>query len=128
MELHRARQDDWALQPLISHLNRWKEEGVASIFCVTSLSGADRLQKLLLRYDCNASLHRDAASWRDWGGDTPEIRIARISEGFVLPAAGIALVTEEEIFGPREKPKHGQSIREFSDASTLKKLAPGDCG
>ena len=64
------------------------------------------------------------ATWSSPG--KVEVRVAAISSGFELPSEGLVVMTEEEIFGPRERRrKTGQ--RPGSDgALALERIAAGD--
>src|SRR5262249_59292242 len=66
--------------------------------------------------------------WRWSAAGRVEIRVAELSEGFTLPADRLALVTEEEIFGPRAKRRAVSHPAWPAGASleSLAPLAPGD--
>jgi transcription-repair coupling factor (superfamily II helicase) len=66
--------------------------------------------------------------WRWSAAGRVEIRIAELSEGFTLPSDRLALVTEEEIFGPRAKRRVATNPAWPAGAAleSLAQLAPGD--
>jgi transcription-repair coupling factor (superfamily II helicase) len=127
--LRARRQEgrDDALAPLVSQIEGWREQGFRVVLSARTLSAAERLRTLLGEYGVGASLARDPTplwSWSSPGG--VEVRVARLSEGFLLPAEGLVLVTEEEVFGPREKRRRVSGWREGDAALALEKLSPGD--
>jgi transcription-repair coupling factor (superfamily II helicase) len=103
-ELTRARTSDTALAPLVHQLERWVEERWRVVLATTSLSGAERLRTLLEEYGVRARTASDGRPvWRWSAPGRVEIRVAPVSEGFLLPIERLVLVTEEEIFGSRER-------------------------
>src|SRR5262249_38187343 len=55
-----------------------------------------------------------------------EIRIAALSEGFALPIERLSVVTEEEIFGPRERKRAQTRWPDAAAVESLGHLAVGD--
>ena len=105
----------------------WRAEGLRVVLAAPSLSGADRLARLLAERGVAAALARQPepfARWAPEGG--VEVRVAPLSAGFVLPAERLAVVTEEEVFGPRERRRRAASLREGAAIEALAHLAPGD--
>jgi len=116
-----------ALTPLVQALTRWREAGLRVVLVAATLSAAARLRTLLAEYDVSASLVREAAPVWQWSAPGAlEVRIGDISEGFILRDEGLVVVTEEEIFGPREKRRHAGSWREGAALEALGQLSPGD--
>jgi len=126
-ELARARASDAALLPLVTKLEGWLRERWRVVLAAPALSGAERLRQLLAEYGLDPKLVRDARPVSAWGrASRVEVRVAGVSEGFVLPGERLALVTEEEVFGPRERRRHHLSIRETAAIEGLGQLQPGD--
>ncbi len=126
-ELARRRTGDAALLPLIQAIERWRAERWRVVIATPALSGAERMRQLLLEYGLDAALARDAREIASWGRPGKlEVRVAAISEGFVLPLARTVVVTEEEIFGPRERRRTKVSVREAAALESLAQLKPGD--
>jgi transcription-repair coupling factor (superfamily II helicase) len=99
-----ARTGERALEPLADALEEWRSEGWRVVLSVSSLSHAERLRTLLTGYGIAARTVTDSRPvWRWAATGRPEVRVAALSEGFSLPLEKLAVVTEEEIFGPREK-------------------------
>ena len=126
-ELVRQRTHEDALRPLVERIDAWTEEGWRVVLACQSLSGAERLRTLLGEYGVDASLGRDAQPLFRWSAPgRVEVRVAALSAGFVLPLEAIAIATEEEIFGPREKRRARAVWQEGSSVEALAQLAPGD--
>ena len=126
-ELARARTGDAALLPLIQAIERWCGERWRVVLATPALSGAERLRQLLLEYGYDARLARDAREIAHWGRPGKvEVRVAAISGGFALPLARTVVVTEEEIFGPRERRRTKVSMREAAALESLAQLKTGD--
>ena len=126
-ELARSRTGDAALLPLLNAIERWCRDRWRVVLAAPALSGAERLRQLMLEYGHDARLARDAREIKHWGRPGKiEVRVAAISEGFVLPLAHTVLVTEEEIFGPRERRRTKVSMREAAALESLAQLKTGD--
>ncbi len=125
--LRERRHAGEALRPLIEALDRWTAEGLRVVLSTGALSAADRLHTLLTEYGVAASLDREPAELGAWGAaGQVSVRIGAAREGYVLRAEGLAVVTEEEIFGPREKRRHTGSWRRGDAALALGQLSAGD--
>ncbi|MEN8181768.1 MAG: CarD family transcriptional regulator, partial [Myxococcota bacterium] len=126
-ELVRSRTREGALRPLVDRIEGWVARGLRVVATAPALSGAERLRTLLEEYGVHASLARDLAPLWHWSAPgCVEVRVAGLSAGFVLPLEGLAVVTEEEIFGPRERRRSRRSHREEFSFEALAQLAPGD--
>ncbi len=116
-----------ALEPLVQALERWCGEGLRVVLSAAALSGADRLHTLLGEYGVAAELVREPVPLWEWSAPgRVEVRVGAAGEGFVLRDEGIALATEEEVFGPREKRRRAGSFREGAAVEALGQLAAGD--
>jgi len=98
------------------------------VLSVSSPSHARRLSELLSDYGIDAQLgKRGRPCWRWSLPGRVEIRTAPISEGFDLPMEGLAVVTEEVIFGPREKSRRARARwPEGAAVEALGQLSAGD--
>jgi len=126
--LVKARTGEQALEPLIDRLAEWISERWRVTLAVPALSGAERLRELLATYEVTARVANDGFPiWRWSSPGRIEVRVAPVSEGFSLPIERLAVVTEEEIFGPRERRRGGRlSLMESAAIEALAQLAPGD--
>ena len=85
-------------------LQIWRDERWRVVLSASSLSHAERLRGLLAEYAVDARISSDPRPvWRWSGTGRVEVRAMPLSEGFALPIEKLAVVTEEEIFGPRQK-------------------------
>ncbi len=125
--LAESRTHEHALSPLADELADWLLEHWRVVITVASLSAAERLKDLLSQYGIQSSTIGDPRPvWRWSLPGRLEIRIAPLSEGFSLPLARLAVVTEEEIFGKRERRRQRSGWREGAAVEGLGQLAPGD--
>lgn len=114
-----------ALEPLVEALAEFGEAGLVTIITARTETQADRLVTLLKHRSVRASRTGDASVAASPG----ELRVvtAPLARGVVAPSEGLALVTEEEIFGARAKrkaePKRGGTKAFLED---LRTLDPGD--
>ena len=127
LQLRRSRGTDAGLTPLAEQIESWRDEGWRVVLAANSLSSADRLQRMLGEYHVRCSLVRTPAPATTWAEPgRVEVRIAPLSSGFLLPAARLAVVSEEEIFGVRRRARRHVDVREGAAIEALAQLAPGD--
>lgn len=126
-ELTAARTSDLALAPLVERLEEWRSKRWRTVLTTASLSGAERLRTLLSDYGIQARTHTEPRPvWRWSGTARIEIRAVPFSAGFELPCENLAVVTEEEIFGPREKRRKRSKWPSGVTIEGLSQIAPGD--
>jgi transcription-repair coupling factor (superfamily II helicase) len=125
--LRKSRSSDAPLGPLVTRLEAWRAaRWRTSLFC-GSLSQAERLRHLLDRHGISAQIAGEPRpAWRWSVPGRVEIRTAPLSEGFALPSEKLAVVTEEEIFGPREKRRTRSRWPEGASVESLGHLRTGD--
>jgi transcription-repair coupling factor (superfamily II helicase) len=126
-ELAASRTHERALNPLVDRLALWVSERWRVVITCAALSGAERLRDLLNQYDFETYSATDTRPiWRWSRPGRVEVRVASLSEGFALEAERLVVVTEEEIFGPREK-RHRKTHWEGTDpVEGIAQLSPGD--
>ncbi|MGH0036061.1 MAG: transcription-repair coupling factor [Myxococcota bacterium] len=127
-DLARWRTRDHALEPLVDSLAEWLAEGWRVVLACPALSGAERLRHLLSEYGLETrAAHDQRPLWRWSAPGRVEVRVAECSEGFALPGERLAVLTEEEIFGPREHRRRGRSDwPEGAAVEGLAQLSTGD--
>jgi transcription-repair coupling factor (superfamily II helicase) len=127
-ELLRTRTHERALAPLAAALAGWRGDRQSVVLSASSLSHAERLRALLAQYQIPARVAADAKpAWRWSAPGRVEIRVAPLSAGFSLPLEKLVVVTEEEIFGPREKQRRrSQRWPDGGAVDALGQLATGD--
>ncbi|TFG94479.1 MAG: transcription-repair coupling factor, partial [Myxococcales bacterium] len=120
-ELARARSGERALGPLARMLETWRADRWRTLLTASSLSHAERLRALLGEYGVPARVETEARpAWRWSRPGAVEIRTMELSEGFSFPVERLAVVTEEEIFGPREKKRSARA--HWPDAAAVESL------
>jgi transcription-repair coupling factor (superfamily II helicase) len=125
--LMKSRSHEEALAPLVEALEEWRREGWRIVLTAASLSGAERLRTLLEEYGIEARIDiKPKPVWRWSGTGRIEVRTADLSEGFTLPIEKLAVVTEAEIFGPREKRRTRTRWPDGAAVETLAQLGIGD--
>ncbi|HEX9104936.1 MAG TPA: DEAD/DEAH box helicase, partial [Polyangia bacterium] len=135
IELARARAEkhEELLRPLARRLRDWRDEGVRTMIAVPNLQHAERLESLLKGYQIIPHLHRvvqphnilDASAQRV----NVEIVLGALGHGFSLPLDGVAILSEQEIFGEkaaRRAPRATKAPKGAFVESDFKHLVPGD--
>jgi transcription-repair coupling factor (superfamily II helicase) len=126
-ELASSRTHERALEPLVDRLVSWRSERWRVVIVCPALSGAERLRTLLAGYDLETRLATHVSPvWRWSAPGRIEVRVASLSEGFVLKAERLAVLTEEEIFGPREKRRRRAQWDAGTALDGIAQLAAGD--
>jgi transcription-repair coupling factor (superfamily II helicase) len=126
-----------ALDPLVSALERWHEEGLR-VECVTRANAqANRLAMLLRHRDVAVKLGTrttdddddlDAGLGEATSRDDAllEVRVGTLERGVVSPSEGLVLLTEEEIFGHKVHAQRKRKTRALAPLEDLRALAIGD--
>jgi transcription-repair coupling factor (superfamily II helicase) len=106
---------------LAGEIEKWRAEGFAVRLVVNDESQASRLRKILSEHG-----HEVWPEATLWSSDPLGVVVGDAAAGFQLPALGLVVLTEEEVFGARrrrlQRPRfqRGASIASYSD------LAPND--
>jgi transcription-repair coupling factor (superfamily II helicase) len=123
------------LSPLVRRIDHWRAHGMRVFVAARAQTQAERLV-MLLRHQgvtCKARLGAFDPAWLDGGAADRDVGanvvVGPLARGVILPADGLVLVTEEEIFGSRshrrrERARKGDAARPFLE--DLRTLAPGD--
>jgi transcription-repair coupling factor (superfamily II helicase) len=130
-ELRRAlaatRSQEQALGPLVERVQVWLAERWRVVIACGSLSSAERLKTLLADYELEATIATDPRPVWHWTlPGRLELRVTAIAEGFEWPDQALAVVTDEEIFGVRQKKRSRHGWREGQSLEGIAALAPGD--
>jgi transcription-repair coupling factor (superfamily II helicase) len=125
--LAQTRTSETALEPLVDQILRWREERLRIVLAASSLSHAERLRTLLDDYGVDARTNTDPKpAWRWSAPGRVEIRAMPLSGGFVLPLDQLVVVTEDVIFGPREKKRRSSS--KWPDGAAIEALGQLESG
>ena len=133
-ELHGARtaHAEDTLLPLKGWLKHFLEEGMHVVVTARSQVQAERLMGLLRGYglplDKPAPLERNGLRGNPTG--RVQLAVGPLESGFVLPAALLACITEEEIFGSRKarrsQRKESKRNKNRAFVQDLRELSIGD--
>jgi len=128
-EIEAAHGEEGALAPLTRRLEEWRRRGIAAVVACATPSSADRLRRLL------EDRHQVARSRTGPLGDAgalydPAVHAhlvpGDVSGGFVDGPSGLALLSDEEIFGRRVRRKARASREENAFAAAFRELDEGD--
>jgi len=109
---------------LVEKLKRLREFNRVAIVCGTDEAAA-RLKKLFMEYGLGVTIGPHLPDQQT--GPWPIMAmIGRLSDGFAWPELGVALITEEEIFGRKVHRPSTPKSRVAPFLSTFKELKPGD--
>jgi transcription-repair coupling factor (superfamily II helicase) len=109
-ELLSSKSEEGILQLLAQRIRSGEEKGLATLLTVSNIRSAQRLEEMLEKHNLSVQiLTRPFSSWTpaDSAGWDVTLFIGNLSRGFVFRAAGLALITESELFGekrPRKRP------------------------
>ncbi|ATB30992.1 transcription-repair coupling factor [Melittangium boletus] len=120
--------EEGALTPLIERLQRWRDGRIPCAVACGTLSQADRLKRLLLDRNVMVRVHTEPLSdvTRLYEpAVSAHLFTGEISHGFVDPA-GLALLSDEEIFGARSRRRVRRSKSLDAFAAGFKDLKEGD--
>jgi transcription-repair coupling factor (superfamily II helicase) len=125
-----AKGKNATLAPLVRRIDHWREHGLRVFVTARAQTQAERLVALLRHQGvaCTPRLATYNPAWLDQPADDVQVVVGPLARGVVLPADGLVLVTEEEIFGSRVHRRRERSragaARPFVE--DLRTLAPGD--
>jgi transcription-repair coupling factor (superfamily II helicase) len=126
-----SRGKNATLAPLVRRVVYWREHGLRVFVTARAQTQAERLVTLLRHQGvpCKARLAAFDPAWLDEKVDEVQVVVGPLAHGVVLPADGLVLVTEEEIFGSRvhrrrDRARSVDTTRPFLE--DLRSLIPGD--
>ena len=125
--LTRTRTHERALTPLADHLASRVLEKWRCILVTSALSAAERLKDLLSQYGLESHIATDPRPLWHWSlPGRIEIRVTSLSEGFAIPIQKLEVISEEEIFGKRERRRNQTTWKEGVAVEGIGQLQPGD--
>ncbi len=125
-EIQRSRSGrELPLKPLADAIEDWTGQGTPVCITAHNRAQAERTDELLANYNIKA---RKAVGPDLLGEKEPWVYIAEgtISAGFFMEASPLALISEEEIFGPRVKKRPPPRRRPEEALTELTDLKEGD--
>ena len=121
--------EEGALTPLVQRLERWREMRVATAIACGSAGQVDRVKRLLLDRNVMVRAHTepfvDSAALRDpsiWAHLFP----GEVSHGFVDAGGGLAVLSDEEIFGARARRRVKGRRTDQPFGAAFRELKEGD--
>ncbi|MGH7327439.1 MAG: transcription-repair coupling factor, partial [Polyangiaceae bacterium] len=119
------------LSPLVRRIHHFRAHGLSVFIAARAHTQAERLTALLRHQGvpCRARLEPFHPSWLADRSEETQVVVGPLTQGAVLPADGVALVTEEEVFGARthrrrERKSEADPARPFLE--DLRALSVGD--
>jgi transcription-repair coupling factor (superfamily II helicase) len=122
-----AAERDGPLAEVAAQVLAWQREGVRPVLVASSATRRDRMQALLAAHDLESS-----ASGAPFPqalavpGRGPLAVVGELTCGVRLPADGLVLVTEAELFGEPRQIRRGRRTRPANFLATLAELKPDD--
>jgi len=128
LKLAISADSEEVLRPLVDRLSGWLEQSWRVILACHQKSQAERLHELIGHYGLPLAVsERGFPAERGRRDRRVDILVGEISRGFCLAEDGLAVIAEEEIFGPRVKRRGLSEARKKQILTSLAELKPGDC-
>jgi transcription-repair coupling factor (superfamily II helicase) len=123
--------EDGALKPLVDKLRSWRDTGLVTAIACGSAGQVDRLKRLLLDRNTMVKTHTEP-----FPGDEPR-RLAdssvwahlfpgELSSGFVDRDGRLAVLSDQEIFGPTQRRRVRTRRSESPFVAEFRELSEGD--
>jgi len=127
LKLTISPDSEGVLRPLADQLSQWLGEGRRVIMACHQKSQAERLYELLSHYGLPLAVsERSFPVERGRRDRRVDILVGEISRGFRFEEELLAVIAEEEIFGPRIKRRGLTEARKKQILTSLAELKPGD--
>jgi transcription-repair coupling factor (superfamily II helicase) len=128
-EIETAHGEEGALAPLTRRLEEWRKRGIATVVACGTPSASERLRRLLEDRRQHARVHLgppgDPRAVYDAAVHV-HVFAGELSAGFVDGDGGLAVVSDEEIFGRRVRKKARRASDENAFAAAFRDLNEGD--
>jgi len=128
-----SKESSHALAPLARTLRDWFDQGQRIVIACHQHPQAERLKDLLAPYGIHCYISEssfpEAVSALCPSKLPPPavtLLLGGISRGFRLPASGLALIAEEELFGKRVRRRGVSEVRKKQILASMAELKPGD--
>jgi len=118
---------EFLLKPLVDRLKQWTDEGRRIFLTAHNKGQAERTRELLAGYGIHIpSALTSSLELTEQTQPGIALTTGSLSSGFRLPAGGLVIVTEEEVFGERVKRRVTATRSLDAFLSQLQDLQPGD--
>ena len=124
-ELKSRSSVDSPLLPLVQWIEDKKQQSFTTLLVCSTRSQAERLKELLAPYGIEPAVFEHIPELEKKRG-LVVICIGLVSSGFVWPELGIAVITEDEIFGAKRHIKRSSSRLKGKDFLSFSELKEGD--
>ncbi len=101
-QLKKRGQPEDLLRPLVDWMNQAQENGLAPYLLCRTVKRAQRVEDLLVPYEIKLRL-LDAFPADGDIEKAPSICLGELSSGFIWPQEGLAIITEDEVFGSKHR-------------------------
>lgn len=101
-ELKARGEPDALLRPLVEWINRALQDGLVPYLLCRTIKQAKRLEGLLVPYGLDLRFLETFPS-REHVEQAPTICLGELSSGFIWANEAVAIITEDEIFGPKRR-------------------------
>jgi transcription-repair coupling factor (superfamily II helicase) len=128
-EIEGAHGEEGALGPLVRRLEDWRTRRIAAVVACGTPSASDRLRRLLEDRRLAARVHpAPPGSLRALYDPAVHVHLVPgdVSGGFVDAPGGLALLSDEEIFGRRVRKRPRAARAENAFAAAFRDLEEGD--
>jgi transcription-repair coupling factor (superfamily II helicase) len=119
-----------ALEPLAEQLAQWEAARRRVRLVCPSPSAAERLVDILRDYQLELPIRNGGAAeraLRHWPEPASvDVACAQLAEGFELPDDGLVVLTEQDVFGARARPRPVRQTRRGQAIERLAQLQTGD--
>ncbi len=113
------------LAPLVKQISAWRGEGWRVCFSAHTLGQGERLAELLTPYGLSLEIEPDRTGIQNREKDL-KVFLGELSAGFRDPLERFILITEEEIFGERQKHRTTAKIAADLRFASFSELKGGD--
>jgi transcription-repair coupling factor (superfamily II helicase) len=90
------------LRPLVDWMRNAREDGLTVYLLCGTKKQAERVKDLLAPYDIQLQL-LNAFPAQGQSEKAPSICLGKLSSGFIWPQEGLAIITEDEVFGSKHR-------------------------
>jgi transcription-repair coupling factor (superfamily II helicase) len=118
-------QSEEMLRPLVDWIDRAQENAWAQHILCRTTKQADRIRELLLPYNVHVRLE-ESLPVKSTTGHGPTVCVGELSSGFVWAREGLAIITEDEIFGSKHRAQRVAKREPKKQWITFEDLKAGD--
>ncbi|NVM20966.1 MAG: transcription-repair coupling factor [Desulfobacterales bacterium] len=124
-KLKAGRDPEELMRPLADWIDHAGENGLAPYLVCRTIKQAQRLEELLRPYIVPFQ-HLDSFPAPAEAEKRPSICLGELSSGFVWPREGMAVITEDEVFGPKRRLPKARRKEAGTQWVSFQELKTGD--